>query len=93
MKYLSTFDGPDPSQTNEAATAALEAIRLPNLLQFDTLLDLPLVKQLETSKDHAKLFQLLKIFVGENFDAYRSFILANADYLKSIGLQNFDQIL
>jgi len=87
VKYLSTYEGPDPTQTNEAASAALEAIKLPNLLQFDALLDLPLVKQLESSKDHSRLFQLLKIFVGENFEAYIAFIGANADYLKSIGLR------
>jgi len=87
VKFLSTYDGPDASQINEAAAAALEAIRLPNLLQFDTLLDLALVKQLENSKDHSKLYHLLKIFVGENFEAYKAFISANADYLKSIGLK------
>jgi len=87
VKYLATFDGPDSSTISDAAAAALEAIRLPNLLQFDSLLDLAPVKQLETSKDHAKLFQLLKIFVGENFEAYKAFVAANADYLKTIGLK------
>jgi len=87
VKFLSTYDSPDTSQTNEAAAAVLEAIKQPDLLQFDALLDLTLVKQLETSKDHRKLFQLLKIFIGEHFEAFKSFISQNADYLKSIGLK------
>jgi len=87
VKFLSTFDGPDATQLHEAAGAVLEAIKQPDLLQFDVLLDLILVKQLETSKDHTKLYQLLKIFVSEHFESYKSFVGQNADYLKSVGLK------
>jgi hypothetical protein len=91
VKYLATFDKADPSQLTEAASVALAAIALPNLFQFDTLLDLPLIKQMESSKDHTKLYQLVKIFVEDNFESFKTFIAANSDYLKSVGkaLENF----
>lgn len=90
VKFISTFENVDPSQFQEAASLALEAIRIPTLLEFDSLLELPLINQLEKSKDHGKLFQLLKIFVSENFEAYKIFIAGNVDYLKSIGLKEED---
>lgn len=86
VKFLSTYEGPDASQLQEAVITVLEAIKLPSHYQFDSLLDFPLVKQLEGSP-HGKIFQLLKIFVGENLDSFRTFHAENADYLKSQGLK------
>lgn len=85
VKYLSTFASGDESQ--EAAAVILEAIRLPEVLQYDTLLDIPVIKQLETSKNHSKVYSLLKIFVSENIEAFKTFVSQNADFMKSLDLK------
>lgn len=87
VKYLSTFTSSDESQSQEAATVILEAIRLPEVLQYDTLLDIPVIKQLENSKNHSKVYSLLKIFVAENIEAYKTFSSQNADFMKSLELR------
>jgi len=94
-KYLSTFTEFESSQeqaavTEEAIVAALDAIRLPELYQFDTLLELFAIKQLDNTKTArgTKIFQLLKIFVGENLDSFNKFIAENPDFLKSVGLDH-----
>jgi translation initiation factor 3 subunit M len=90
VKYLSTFQGSSEEQTTEAVNAALDAIRSTDLYQFDDLLDVPSIKQLEKDPKHAKLYQLLTIFVGENFDSFKAFTNANPDYLKQLGLNEED---
>jgi len=92
VKYLNTFDSNSEELTNEAVTAALDAIRLPDLYQFDALLDVTAVKLLEKDPKHAKLYQLLTIFVGENLEAYKSFSSANPGYVKQLGLDEEELI-
>jgi len=86
VKYLNTFESNSEELTNEAVAAALDAIRLPDLYQFDTLLDVAAIKQLEKDPKHTKLYQLLTIFVGESLDAFKSFTGANPGYVKQLGL-------
>jgi len=89
-KYLSTFQGgldnEQAAATEEAIGAILEAVRLPELYQFDELLELFPVKNLEQASPRA--FQLLKIFVGDTTDSFTKFAAApeNAEFLRSHAL-------
>jgi len=87
IKYLSTFNSSNTSSDeaiNEAVQGVIDAIGLPTLYQYDNLLDLLPIKQLETK--NPKLFQLLKIFVSETLDSFRAFTEQNRDFLKSLGI-------
>jgi len=64
----------------------LDSIRLPNIYQFDNLLDLFAVKQLENDQTHSKVFQLLKIFVNDTVEAFSNFNNSNPGFLQSLGL-------
>jgi len=99
IKYLATFEaGFDPSEAanarEEAISAALDAIRIPDLYQFDTLLDSLPIKQLDTDNNNntagkiqtSKLLQLLKIFVSGGYEDFVRFNTENPDFLKSAGL-------
>lgn len=86
IQYLNLLDNNSNSEENEAVNAALEAIRLPDLFQFDSLLDVQAIKQLEKHPKHAKLFQLLTIFVRDNLDTFKSFINANTGLLHQLGI-------
>jgi len=102
IKYLATFEaGFDQSEAagarEEAINAALDAIRLPDLFQFDTLLDSLPIKQLDTDNNNAtsnnkiqtsKLLQLLKIFVSGAYEDFLKFHNENSDFLKSAGLDS-----
>jgi len=94
VQYLNLFDNEANSEetTNEAVNAALEAIRLPDLFQFDSLLDVQAIKQLEKHSKHAKLFQLLTIFVRDNLDTYKSFIHANSGLVQQLGLDEEEAV-
>jgi len=86
VKYLNTFETTSDESTNETINAILDAIRSTELYQFDTLLDVPIVKNLEKDPQNAKLHQLLTIFVGDTFAAFKAFTTANPGYLKQIGV-------
>jgi len=97
VKYLSTFEPTESNKnvdissvTTESVETVLEAIRLPGTFQLDNLLELFAVKQLEKYKP--KVFQLLKIFVSENLDAFNAFVSENPDFLKLNGLPQDDCI-
>jgi len=93
VKYLSTFQGKDTSfSLDEAAEAAIQAIKIATLYQLDNLLELLPIQALADSKNaqHAKTLKLLKIFVGENLESYKSFINENPDFLKTSGLNHDD---
>eukprot|EP01117_Protostelium_nocturnum_P020496 TRINITY_DN9245_c0_g1_i1.p1 TRINITY_DN9245_c0_g1~~TRINITY_DN9245_c0_g1_i1.p1 ORF type:complete len:438 (+),score=119.08 TRINITY_DN9245_c0_g1_i1:129-1316(+) len=89
-KYLAASEGVDSESTEEAFGAALEAIRLPTLFRFDDLLELAPVKQLQSSQNatHSKVYNLLKIFVGENAESFSKFNSENPDFLRSVALDN-----
>ncbi len=76
----------------------MDAIRLPDLYKFDTLLDSLPIKQLETDNNNnnvtnnkiqtSKLLHLLKIFVSGGYEDFAKFNSENPDFLKSAG--NYD---
>jgi len=99
IRYLSTFEAgvdknDDSNPREEAVNAALDAIRLPDLYQFDTLLDSLPIKQLDTDNNNStgtkintpKLLQLLKIFVSGGYEDFIKFHSENPEFLKSAGL-------
>jgi translation initiation factor 3 subunit M len=103
IKYLATFEaGYDPNEAanarEEAVNAALDAIRLPDLYQFDTLLDSLPIKQLESDNNNntattvkiqsSKLLHLLKIFVSGSYEELTKFHAENPDFIKSAGLDH-----
>jgi translation initiation factor 3 subunit M len=67
-----------------AAQAAVEAIRLPQVVQLDGLLGLAAIQQLAVSQP--QLFALLKIFAEESLSAYTRFHESNPGFLESVGL-------
>jgi len=98
IRYLSTFEAgvdknDDSNPREEAVNAALDAIRLPDLYQFDTLLDSLPIKQLDTDNNNStgtkintpKLLQLLKIFVSGGYEDFMKFHSENPEFLKSAG--------
>lgn len=86
IKYLTNIKGSADEVSNEAANAVLEAIKTPDLYQFDGLLDVAAIKQLEKDVKHARLHKLLSIFVSESLDSFKAFTTANAGYLQQLGL-------
>jgi len=89
VKYLNTFNVNENSEEviNEVVNSCLEVISSSDLYQFDTLLDVDIVKSLEKKNPkHAKLYQLLTIFVKDNFDTFKTFIDGNPGILKQLGL-------
>jgi translation initiation factor 3 subunit M len=69
-----------------AAQAAVEAIRLPQVVQLDGLLGLAAIQQLAVSQP--QLFALLKIFAEESLSAYTRFHESNPGFLESVGALN-----
>ncbi|ELR14471.1 PCI domain containing protein [Acanthamoeba castellanii str. Neff] len=67
-----------------AVQAAVEAIRLPQVVQLDGLLGLPAIQQLATSQP--QLFALLKIFAEDSLSAYTQFHQSHPGFLESVGL-------
>jgi len=86
IKFLSTYDAPAVEARQEAAHAAIETIKTPEIFQCDHLLELPVIKQLESDAQYSKLYQLLRIFAVENVDAFNAFISQNPGFLESTGL-------
>jgi len=86
IKYLTNIKGSADEVSNEAANAVLEAIKTSDLYQFDGLLDVTAIKQLEKDAKYARLHQLLSIFVSESLDSFKAFTTANSGYLQQLGL-------
>eukprot|EP01118_Nematostelium_gracile_P016042 TRINITY_DN6560_c0_g1_i2.p1 TRINITY_DN6560_c0_g1~~TRINITY_DN6560_c0_g1_i2.p1 ORF type:complete len:399 (+),score=131.38 TRINITY_DN6560_c0_g1_i2:236-1432(+) len=86
VKYLSTLNQSTSEEIKEAAEAALDAIRLPDLYQFDSLLSLKSVQQLENDSTHSGLYKLLKIFVNDNIHAYNALLASHSGIIKQLGL-------
>lgn len=85
VKYLSKLSGTQDEVTTESVNAILDAIKSTDLYQFDGLLDVPTIKQLEKDPKYAKVHQLLTIFVVESLDTFKTFTTANPGYLKQLG--------
>jgi len=85
IMYLSTSSG-EAEVTTDSVKAVLDAIKTPDLYQFDGLLHVNSIKQLENDPKYSKVYRLLALFVGESLDAFKSFTAANPGYLKELGL-------
>ncbi|XVF60702.1 hypothetical protein PTKIN_Ptkin08bG0069600 [Pterospermum kingtungense] len=88
-KYLATFSSEDPYTMGEAKEEAIhtviEFMKAPDMFQCD-LLDMPAVGQLEKDAKYSLVYQLLKIFLTQQLDAYLEFQAANSTLMKSYGL-------
>ncbi|KAJ3285724.1 hypothetical protein HK104_009360 [Borealophlyctis nickersoniae] len=86
LRYLATFENADAAAlktTKEQATRAVrEAIRIPEVLNFEDLFRLQAVQALKPSK----LFDLLTIFMEHGLAQYRAFVKSNAGFVAKEGL-------
>uniref|UniRef100_A0A7S2JLI2 Eukaryotic translation initiation factor 3 subunit M n=1 Tax=Cyanoptyche gloeocystis TaxID=77922 RepID=A0A7S2JLI2_9EUKA len=77
VKYLSRFEHVDPDALGpvkaDAARAAVEAVRLPNLYQMGDLFDLKVVRQLADDPTYSREYELLKIFTMETLAEFNAF--------------------
>lgn len=84
LKFLLLFPAkPESSSATKpyALRAAIEAIRIPEVLDFEDLVALYAVQSLE--KDDAPLYNLLKIFLNESLAQYEEFCKAYPDFVES----------
>ncbi|KAJ1033190.1 hypothetical protein NDA13_001188 [Ustilago tritici] len=83
LRYIST--NPSRGSTKEAAERTLAAaLRLPKLYEFEDLMQIPAVLQLNPSP----VFELLKIFVGGSTADYTAFASFNASEISRLGLNS-----
>jgi len=89
VKYLSSFEinQEEPEILEESIQATLDAIKLPDLFQFDDLLNTCVAKRLEKDTNGRALLQLLRIFVGETLESFKAFVDQHPDLLKSLALK------
>lgn len=87
LRYL-TISAPSNEENKEeverlAVKAAVEAIRLPQVVQLDGLLALTPIQHLRQS--HPQLFDLLRIFAEDSLSAYTSFYETHPSFLETVG--------
>lgn len=92
VKYLNTFTSENEADASmeHVREAAVEAIRLPDVVQIDHLLHLPAVKRLEQAD--SLLYALLKLFAQDSLDAFHKFHKENPNFVESAGL-NYEDCL
>jgi len=92
IKLLQTFEGASnlSEAIPDAITAAVFAIKTPEIHQCDELLEIAAIKQLESNPTHEKLFELLKLFAIDKLDSFTAFHEKNPEYLKSLGISHED---
>ncbi|TPX34812.1 hypothetical protein SmJEL517_g02533 [Synchytrium microbalum] len=89
LKYLSSFPAtPESSPITKpyALRAVTEAIRIPQVLDFEDLVALYAVQALK--KDDAPLYDLLNIFLNESLAQYEAFCKSHAGFMDSHGLDH-----
>jgi translation initiation factor 3 subunit M len=76
----------------DAVQAIVDAVRLPKLYRFDTLLELSAVKRLGSasapadSQTFVLLYELLNIFVKDSLDSFLDFSAKNESFLKKLSI-------
>lgn len=86
LRYISS--NPSGASTKEAAERTVAAaLRLPKLYEFEDLMQIPAVLQLNSSP----VFDLLKIFVGGSTADYTTFASSNSNEISRLGL-NSDEL-
>jgi translation initiation factor 3 subunit M len=93
LRYLKTYTYSEDNSAAKQYTikAAIEAIKLPEILNFEELFDLTTIKLLKNDEEGG-LFELLKIFLSGNLKDYKSFINKNPGILEKFELSNEDNI-
>ncbi|KAJ3082698.1 hypothetical protein HK102_001503 [Quaeritorhiza haematococci] len=88
LKYLSTYDNADAAALKTARPHALravkEAIRIPEVLNFEDVFKLQSIQSLKSEK----LYQLLQIFLEDDLAKYRDFEKKNSALLSKEGLSS-----
>lgn len=90
IKHLETVEGCENDVVDQvlpqALTACIEAIKMPDLYQFDALLSLRAIQRLAEDVSNAPAIQLLKIFVQDKLEAFMTFADTNVKWLEQHGL-------
>jgi len=96
IKYLRTFDATEEealvSAKEAGVRAASQAIKFPEVNEFDELLEIPAIKQLQSDPVHSKLYELLQLFAHEKLESFTNFHLNNPDYLETIGISHDESL-
>eukprot|EP00188_Purpureofilum_apyrenoidigerum_P000368 Plantae.Rhodophyta-Purpureofilum_apyrenoidigerum.ctg11593.p1 GENE.Plantae.Rhodophyta-Purpureofilum_apyrenoidigerum.ctg11593~~Plantae.Rhodophyta-Purpureofilum_apyrenoidigerum.ctg11593.p1 ORF type:complete len:414 (+),score=114.25 Plantae.Rhodophyta-Purpureofilum_apyrenoidigerum.ctg11593:100-1341(+) len=91
VKLLETYNGASDTEldsiVDNAIQAVVDAIKLPKLFRFDSLLDLSAVSRLKANGNEM-LHELLEIFIKDELSVYQKFYESNQDFLKSHNLSN-----
>ncbi|KAJ1484560.1 hypothetical protein T484DRAFT_1796769 [Baffinella frigidus] len=92
LKFLKSFAGESnlSGSKEQAKAVVVEAIANAKVFQFDTYLELDAVAALQKDSTDAKAYELLKLFAGENLDAFNKFYAANTAYVNGLGLKKED---
>ncbi|CAG8478162.1 10794_t:CDS:2 [Diversispora eburnea] len=90
LKYLATYTSSDDVSAIKPVVrrAVVEAIQLPEILNFESLLELSAIQSLK-GDEH---FELLKVFLSGNLKEYKTFVETNPGVIEKLGLQNEDNI-
>jgi len=85
LKHLATYSSSDDLSTAKSAAtrAVIEAIQLPEILSFEDILELHVIKCL---KGEEKLFDLLKVFLNGNLKEYKAYVDKNPGEVEKFGL-------
>jgi len=85
IRYLTTLEDPLSADAKQVALSAVrDSIAAADLFEFDRLLDIPAVKDIETS--NKQLFDLFTIFVSGNLETFRKFVEKHPDVIQANGL-------
>ncbi|RHZ89166.1 hypothetical protein Glove_18g105 [Diversispora epigaea] len=90
LKYLATYTSSDDVSAIKPIVrrAVVEAIQLPEILNFESLLELSAIQSLKGDE----YFELLKVFLSGNLKEYKTFVETNPEVIKKLELQNEDNI-
>eukprot|EP01119_Soliformovum_irregulare_P002413 TRINITY_DN1266_c0_g1_i1.p1 TRINITY_DN1266_c0_g1~~TRINITY_DN1266_c0_g1_i1.p1 ORF type:complete len:420 (+),score=167.67 TRINITY_DN1266_c0_g1_i1:78-1262(+) len=87
IRYLTTLEDPLSADAKQMAlTAVRDALAASDVFEFDRLMEIPSVKDLESS--NKDLFELLKIFVSGNLESFRNFVGKSPNCLQANGLDS-----
>lgn len=91
VKMLELFNHSDIKERNSISEAAVDAIvqavRLPKLYRFDTLLELDVIKDFENQGgEKSLLYKLINIFVQDDLESFTAFYNDNGKFLEKFNI-------